>query len=75
MLTPVDNTFEVWLVDGNRGASEWVDIAAATAGTYHPATGDRLSIVETSALGTGDKEIIFDYDDDGTTSPMKIPPA
>ena len=33
--------------------------------TYHPETGDRLSILEQSVLSTGFKETIFDYDDDG----------
>jgi RHS repeat-associated protein len=41
--------------------------------TYHPATGDRLTIVESSILGTGDKETIFDYDDDGNTTPNENP--
>lgn len=41
--------------------------------TYHPDTGDHLSIIETSLLGAGDKETIFDYDNDGNTTPNENP--
>ena len=41
--------------------------------TYHPETGDRLSIAETSVLGSGNKETIFDYDDDGNAEPNEAP--
>ena len=40
---------------------------------YHPETGDQLFIRETSLLGTGDKETIFDYDDDGNGVPNENP--
>ena len=41
--------------------------------TYHPETGDRLSIREQSVLSTGFKETIFDYDDDGNAVPNEDP--
>ncbi len=40
---------------------------------YHPETGDRLYIRESSLSGSGDKETIFDYDDDGNTTPNESP--
>ncbi len=40
---------------------------------YHPDTGDRLFIRESSILGAGDKETIFDYDDDSNTVPNENP--
>ncbi len=41
--------------------------------TYHPDTGDRLSITEESVLGAGNKVTIFDYDDDGNDTPNENP--
>ena len=41
--------------------------------TYHPDTGDRLSITEESVLGSGNKVTIFDYDDDGNGIPNENP--
>jgi RHS repeat-associated protein len=41
--------------------------------TLHPQTGDRLSITETSVLGGGNKETIFDYDEDANDIPNQNP--
>ncbi len=41
--------------------------------TYHPDTGEQLSIIESSILGSGDRVTIFDYDDDGNTTPNEDP--
>ena len=41
--------------------------------TYHPQNGERLTITESSVLGTGDKETILDYDDDGNDIPNEAP--
>jgi len=41
--------------------------------TYHPETGDKLSIIEASILGSGDKETVFDYDNDGDDIPNENP--
>ncbi|MFZ1983121.1 MAG: DUF6531 domain-containing protein, partial [Desulfatitalea sp.] len=41
--------------------------------TYHPATGDKLSVTESSILGSGTKETYFDYDDDGNAAPNEAP--
>jgi RHS repeat-associated protein len=41
--------------------------------TYHPETGEKLSIIEASILGPGNKETIFDYDDDGNDIPNENP--
>jgi RHS repeat-associated protein len=41
--------------------------------TLHPQTGERLSITEASVLGAGNKETIFDYDDDSNDLPNENP--
>jgi len=41
--------------------------------TYHPLSGDKMSITEDSVLGSGDKQTIFDYDDDGDDVPNEDP--
>jgi RHS repeat-associated protein len=41
--------------------------------TYHPDTGDRLTITESSILGAGNKETVFDYDDDRNATPNENP--
>ncbi|MFZ1986986.1 MAG: RHS repeat-associated core domain-containing protein, partial [Desulfatitalea sp.] len=41
--------------------------------TYHPQSGDKMSLTEESVLGVGDKQTIFDYDNDGDNVPNEAP--
>lgn len=41
--------------------------------TYHPVTGQMLSQAEPSVLGSGNKVVIYDYDDDGNDTPNENP--
>ena len=40
---------------------------------YHPDTGDKLYVHENSVLATGDKETLWDYDDDGNSIANEAP--
>jgi len=41
--------------------------------TYHPVTGSKMSITEASILNGGNRETIFDYDDDENDTPNENP--
>jgi RHS repeat-associated protein len=40
---------------------------------YHPDTGDKLYVRESSVLAAGDKETVWDYDDDGNSTANEDP--
>jgi RHS repeat-associated protein len=40
---------------------------------YHPDTGDKLYVRESSVLAAGDKETVWDYDDDGNSTANEAP--
>ena len=61
---------------GNPGAIIWAAgtlVERTINYTYHPEMNSVLSRNETSVLGEGDKEIVWDYDDDGNDIPNENP--
>jgi RHS repeat-associated protein len=63
----------------SQGNAQTVRLAVGTPDertityTFHPDTGAKLSETEPSVLGGGNKVTIWDYDDDGNTTPNENP--
>ncbi len=74
-------TFNQYLDHDERGNPGTVVLASSTPGertlvfTYHPEISVPLTRTEPSVLGGGDKETIWDYDDDYDAEPNEDPKA
>jgi len=75
----VGGTVHAYQNHDDRGNPQTVTLAAGTSEervisyAYHPDINTILSRNEASVLGSGNKETIFDYDDDGDATPNESP--
>ena len=78
-LETVGGTVHAFQNHDDRGNPQTVILAAGTSEervisyAYHPDMNTVLSRVEASVLGSGNKETVFDYDDDSGATPNESP--